>query len=571
MRTKNFSAGIPIVLCLSLAGISSAFAQAITPAGAARSAMLAMSASAPVAPTPKTLGERIDPATLPKLPGNLPEWMEGRGNYEVFYKRGRYNFGIYRVPALAYDFNATGVGHSMAYEDMVRGSTGKLETATFERINRVLLNPPKLAPTERSISPTFSRRFGLLEQVFDWTHTLHFQTIDVLADPNMTDAQKDAEIGRIYQNYRTAAPFAITPLPMNMGYLYNLPYSKRMRDNYPKVNGLFWGYHWLQTSVYDMLYGKTHEEQLKAYALMGKRYHDVELYKTDRPFMPMTAETSPRFAKRFPDIANLFDNLHMLHDMVNDILVSPDLTDVQKDGQVKAAIWMMMEASHQNEKPGDSKSGDLTLHDHRFMDGMPGMGLMPGGTRELMYMPEADMGWMSMAECHHCSMPLPIEALSWKMSASTSQGVTMQARCALCVRDYTLETPGSAILHISTEDPTRPVVLITDDKGDYWTRDENKKNVVFIEAEASHAGCSEWSQAFTSRAAFDKWVAENPKYAGAKAFTLEEWWSRQGKKPDTYYKPQGPVENPYASEANRKKEPGDAAGGTKDGAEGVKP
>lgn len=549
---RSFLIGLPLALGLSLGQTMNAGAQAQHPAGHA--AMAGRNDLTAAAARPKGLGERIDPATLPTLPANLPGWMAGKGNYEVFYKRGRYNFRVYDIPALAYDFNATGVGHSMAYEEMVRGNAGKLETQTFDRINRVLLNPPKLSPTERSIAPTFSRRFGLLEQVFDWAHTLHFQTIDVLADPKMTAAEKDVEIERLYQNYRASVPFAITPLPMNMGYLYNMPYSKRMRDNYPKVNGLFWGYHWLQTSVYDTLYEKTPDEQKRAYELMGKRYHETELYKTDRPFMPMTAEISPRFSKRFPKIANVFDNLHMLHDMVNDILVSPELTDHQKDEQVKAAIWMVMEANHQNEKPGDTPTGELTLHDHRFMDGMPGMGLMPGGTKELMYMPEADMGWMSMAECHHCSMPLPEEARAWKMSTVTSQGVTMQARCALCARDYALETPGSALLHLPTEDPARPVVLVTDDKGDYWTRGENDKSIVFIEAEASHAGCSEWSQAFTSRAAFDRWVAANPEYKDAKPYTLKEWWGKQGKKPDTYYKPQGPVENPYANEANRKKE-----------------
>jgi hypothetical protein len=95
------------------------------------------------------------------------------------------------------------------------------------------------------------------------------------------------------------------------------------------------------------------------------------------------------------------------------------------------------------------------------------------------------------------------------------------------------------------------VVIIADEKGDYWSKDTQ---AVFLEEEASHAGCSEWSQAFTSKSAFDRFVAENPKYKGAKALTLKEWWEKEGKKPDTYYKPTGPVENPYANEANRKKE-----------------
>jgi virulence-associated protein VapD len=53
---------------------------------------------------------------------------------------------------------------------------------------------------------------------------------------------------------------------MNMGYLDSQPYSKAFRRKYPKVNGLFWGYHWLQGTMYDTLYGRTLEEQRNAYA-----------------------------------------------------------------------------------------------------------------------------------------------------------------------------------------------------------------------------------------------------------------------------------------------------------------
>jgi hypothetical protein len=42
-------------------------------------------------------------------------------------------------------------------------------------------------------------------------------------------------------------------------------------------------------------------------------------------FMPLTAELSPSFAARYPEIANIFDNLHMLHDNISDILTSERL------------------------------------------------------------------------------------------------------------------------------------------------------------------------------------------------------------------------------------------------------
>ena len=38
--------------------------------------------------------------------------------------------------------------------------------------------------------------------------------------------------------------------------------------------------------------------------------------------MPLTAELSPTFAARYPELANIFDNLHMLHDNISDILTS---------------------------------------------------------------------------------------------------------------------------------------------------------------------------------------------------------------------------------------------------------
>lgn len=324
------------------------------------------------------MGAAANARTLPPVPTNLPRWMDNTDRNHIYRKRGSYNDAIYNVRSLALDLNAVAVGHAFAYEDLVTGKAKDLETKTFDRIDWVLKNPPRFMPDEANISPTFGRKYGVLEQVFDWAHILHAQTVDVLASTKLTDAEKEAEIERLYQFYVENVPYAITHLPMNMGYLDSQPYSKAFRQKYPKVNGLFWGYHWLQGSMYDLLYSKTLEEQRTAYASVGKRYREVELYRTNRPFMPMFAELSPRFAARFPHISNVFDNLHMLHDMVNDILASDWITEDQKEEQIKRAIWMVMAANHKGMEPGKQYGTD-GLHDHRFMEGMPGMGMMPEG------------------------------------------------------------------------------------------------------------------------------------------------------------------------------------------------
>ncbi|NCR09526.1 hypothetical protein [Microcystis aeruginosa] len=314
--------------------------------------------------------------TLQAIPDNIPAWMYNKQRNHIYPQRGIYNNAIYNVRDLALDLNAIAVGHAFAYEDIVTGKAKDLETKTYQKINWVLKNPPKFMPDEGNISPTFGRKYGVLEQVFEWAHIFHAQTVDVLASSKLTNKEKEAEIEKLYQFYLTKVPYAISGLPMNMGYLDSQPYSQAFRQKYPKVNGLFWGYHWLQGTMYDLLYEKTLEEQKQAYKQVGKQYHSQELYRTDRAFMPMFAELSPKFARRFPEISNTFDNLHMLHDMVNDILASDWLTPQQKDEQITRAIWLVMAANHQGMEAGKNYGGE-GLHDHRFESGIPGMGLMP--------------------------------------------------------------------------------------------------------------------------------------------------------------------------------------------------
>lgn len=488
------------------------------------------------------------PRPLPALPENLPTWMNNTKKNHIFYKRGVYNYDVYNVRPLALDLNAVAVGHALAYEDLVTGKADRLETTTFGRINRVLKNPPKFMPDEASISPTFGRKYGVLEQVFDWTHILHNQTIDVLASTEMTQVEKDKEIEALWKYYFESVPYAITPLPMNMEWLDSQPYSMAFRQKYPKVNGLFWGYHWLQGAMYDGLNGLTLEQQRRSYDVIGAHYHKTALYRTDRSFMPMFADTSPKFAAKYPHIANAFDNLHMLHDMVNDILATDWMNDQQKAEQIKRAIWIVSAEAHRNEAPGDNKSG---MHDHRFMEGMPGMGMMRGATTELMWMD--GMGWMSMSECHHCSMSLPTGNNAWRSSEVSADGWTMRVRCAMCARDMSAETKGAAILRIPLESPEKTLVVLADESGNLQT---DTPQVLFIEEEGSHAKCHEWSKAFSNRAAFEEWVKDKPKYKNAKLLTWAQWSQKEGDEPDTYVKPQGPTKgNPYKRDGHADNSP----------------
>jgi hypothetical protein len=73
--------------------------------------------------------------------------------------------------------------------------------------------------------------------------------------------------------------------------------------------------------------------------------------------MPMTSAVAPRFSRAHPRAAIIFDNLHMLHDIISDILVSDTvprkekgraiarvLEEFQRDGTnvIDREMWWMM-------------------------------------------------------------------------------------------------------------------------------------------------------------------------------------------------------------------------------------
>jgi len=106
--------------------------------------------------------------------------------------------------------------------------------------------------------------------------------------------------------------------------LDSLPFSKAFRTRFPLFNATIWAYHYLQVVAYDVLQTAPDMAAKKmAIEPILVTYRDyLRQPPVDWTFMPLTAELSPRFAAQYPEIANIFDNLHMLHDNISDILVS---------------------------------------------------------------------------------------------------------------------------------------------------------------------------------------------------------------------------------------------------------
>lgn len=158
------------------------------------------------------------------------------------------------------------------------------------------------------------------QNTFDEAHALHRSTYDIYVSDI---ADKEAAIRKVFTFYRESE-YAITAKPLDHHRLDSLPYSKAFRRRFPLFNATIWSYHYLQVAVYDALAAAPNlDAKQKAVGPILRTYHGyLEKPPVEWTFMPLTAELSPKFAAQYPEIAHIFDNLHMLHDNISDILVT---------------------------------------------------------------------------------------------------------------------------------------------------------------------------------------------------------------------------------------------------------
>lgn len=290
---------------------------------------------------------------LPSLAtASLRDWFEQRN--EIFYLRGPWNWAVaHHLPDLRVEFNGIDFGHAHLAETLLHtNDPAAIEEARLE-ILAFINSKPALPPDEAFIAPTFQRLAWGVQNAFDWAHQLHRDLYDLFAADNVTD--KEAAYRQILANY-LAQPQAITPQPLDhAGALWSFPESRNFVRRFPKFNAQIWAYHWLQAKVAEVQLGHTVVEQQAALQPILAEYHG---YLTTPPlqwtFMPMFHENAPTFSQRFPEAANIFDNLHMLHDNIDDVLSSPDLFPTMEAKRER--IYQLLEIYfNRNHQPGDQR------------------------------------------------------------------------------------------------------------------------------------------------------------------------------------------------------------------------
>jgi mono/diheme cytochrome c family protein len=238
--------------------------------------------------------------------------------------RGPWRYAIQKdLPQLYREFNGIDFGHAHLGETLLKTQDPeRVERARLEILD-FIVSSPRVPPDEEQVAPTLSRLAPEVAKTFDWAHVFHRSLYDLFASEV---ADKEMAYRKLLADY-LEKPEAITPHRLDHHEaLWSFPESKSFRDRFPKFNTQIWAYHWLQAAVYDVQLLGNAQKQRELMPKIIEHYHGyLRRPPVEWQFMPMMPEGAPEFAKRFPDAAAIFDNLHMLHDNFDDVLVRPDL------------------------------------------------------------------------------------------------------------------------------------------------------------------------------------------------------------------------------------------------------
>lgn len=262
---------------------------------------------------------------------------------EQFYYPGSFNWRfLARYPEAARLFNAFDYGHAVLYERLLtQGDTADSALAReYRYLTRdLLVQPPRLGVAEEVVMPRYAREVWQAVQMFDWAHVLHRQIYDVYADERLTAAGQDSLIERLTDRYLARSGTAFTSEPKSMALMEDQSFSRTFRRRQPAFNGLIWAYHWLQVGLYEpLLRGRTPAEAKDGVATAVGRFWRMVATEHYPRVMPMTAVIAPEFSRRHPRAAAIFDNLHMMHDIISDVLAASDIPRERKREVIAAQL-----------------------------------------------------------------------------------------------------------------------------------------------------------------------------------------------------------------------------------------
>ena len=295
---------------------------------------------------------------------------------EWFYMPGSFNWqflGTY--PSAARLFNAFDYGHAVLYERLYTeqgDASEELEKEYRFLTTDLLVRPPRFAVVEEAVMPAYAKAAWRAKQMFDWAHLLHRQIYDIYSDDDLDTSVKESLVERVTDYYLARSEYAFAPVPKSMDLMEDQYFSRTFRRAYPKFNGLIWAYHWLQVGLYEpLIEGRTPvERKAGVEAALARFWSMLEEPPRRMPaFMPMTSAIAPKFSERHPRAAAVFDNLHMMHDIISDVLTADTIPHDRKRDVIYAQL----------DELRDSTRNTMTWDEWRNMGEMMGGVVVMGG------------------------------------------------------------------------------------------------------------------------------------------------------------------------------------------------
>lgn len=291
------------------------------------------------------------------------------------------------LPGYFVELNGIDFGHAHLAETLLQTQDPRrVERARVEVLD-FIFSAPQVPPDEEQVAPTYVRLVWEVQKTFNWAHELHRSLYDLFAADAVVD--KEVVMRTILAKYLDKLEAITSHRLDHHGKLWNFPESKSFREKFPKFNVQIWAYHWLQAAAYDLQMMGNAARQRELMPRLIEHYHSYLLKPPlEWQFMPMLPEGSPEFTRRFPEVAAIFDNLHMLHDNIDDVLSRPDLYPT-RDAQRTAILRILPVYLHRNHVPEDRYAGfhgmAMAGANHGNMQGMmKDMGPRPPSAREVL-------------------------------------------------------------------------------------------------------------------------------------------------------------------------------------------
>jgi hypothetical protein len=281
-----------------------------------------------------------------------------------YWLPAQYNNVFYHTyPDAARSFYAAHFAHFSVYEFAMDASPNHAKRwATLEsRVRELIGAPPRFEPPVDVVAPRWTRIAYRAMKAMEWTHHLHEQLYDILADDRVADKRSAGERAIAYYLSNRGAALA------TRGYghafmLYGGSWSGRFPVDHPAMNGILWAFHWHHAAIYEALMETDATERRAELARVLRVFTDsLLLHPPD--YMPLTAQIAPTFGAMFPAAAHIFDNLHMLHDVVNDIMIDPELSVSDQGREINRMLEQMLYANQDSVIPpeGEHRHGDTAM------------------------------------------------------------------------------------------------------------------------------------------------------------------------------------------------------------------